>query len=143
MKRALLISILLAACIGITSGCLPLLAGGAAGGISVAYVANELQAQEETSIQEAYAATIEALEELGLTVTSKEKDALTSKIIASGAEDKEITVRLERQTDYVTTIRIRVGLIGDRGFSMLILEKIEDRLPKIARTQSAPPAQRY
>lgn len=110
------------------TGCIPLLAGGAAGGFSVAYVAGELQAEEEVSIDEAYMAAQRALEGLELTVTTREKDAMTAKVIAVGAEDKQITVRLERKANLITTVKIRVGMLGDQQYSLLILDRIESQL---------------
>ena len=107
-----------------TSGCVPTVAGDGAG-FSIAYVAGELQAQEELSIDEAWPATVRALEALELTVKEQDKDALSGKAIAYGADDKKITVRLRRDAAGVTSFKIRVGLWGDQEFSMTILEKIE------------------
>lgn len=105
--------------------CVPTIAGNGAG-YSIAYVAGELQAQEEISIDEAWPATIRALEALELQVKEQDKDSLSGKAVAYGADDKKITVRLRRDSAGVTSFKIRVGLWGDQSFSMTILERIEE-----------------
>jgi hypothetical protein len=108
--------------------CIPLLAGGTAGGFSVAYVAGELQTHEPVTIDEGYMSAQRALEGLELKVTDREKDALTAKVVAYGAEDKKITVRLERQSDNLTIVKIRVGLLGDQDYSLTVLDRMEQEL---------------
>jgi Protein of unknown function (DUF3568) len=125
MKQFFLIALILGLSIAGISACVPTIAGAGAG-FSIAYVAGELQAQEELSIDQAWPATIQALEGLELSVKEQDKDALSAKAIAYGADDKKITVRLRRDSDGVTSFKIRVGLWGDQEFSMTILEKIEE-----------------
>ena len=105
-------------------GCVPTLAGDGDG--SIAYVAGELQAQEALSIDDSWSATIRALEALELNVKEQDKDALSAKAVAYGSDDKKVTVRLRRESADITGLKVRVGLWGDKGFSMTILEKIEE-----------------
>jgi hypothetical protein len=67
------------------------------------------------------------MDSLGFTVTSKEKDAISGELIARGASDKKITVKLKKQTEEVTEIRIRIGTFGDESMSRQILEEIKKR----------------
>ena len=108
----------------LTTACVPTLAGDGDG--SIAYVAGELQAQEALSIDDSWSATIRALEALELNVKEQDKDALSAKAVAYGSDDKKVTVRLRRESADTTGLKVRVGLWGDKGFSMTILEKIEE-----------------
>jgi len=65
---------------------------------------------------------------LEFTITSKEKDVFDAQLIPSGAADKKIKVRLKKQSETVTEIRIRIGVFGDESLSRHILEKIKKRL---------------
>lgn len=141
------LSRLLALCLMIvaTSSCVPTIAGGGGSGVSVAYIAGELQAQEDLSIDEAWPATIRALENLELRVKEQDKDSLSAKAVAYGADDKKVTVRLRREAAGVTSFKIRIGLWGDQAFSMTILDKIEEEaglggVPVVGRTDQ--PAKR-
>jgi hypothetical protein len=106
------------------TGCVPTVVGGGDGS-SVAYVAGELQADELLSIDTCWQATIQALESLELDIKEQEKDGLSAKAIAYGADDKKVTVRLRREDEDRTSLKIRVGLWGDQRFSTVVLEKIE------------------
>ena len=112
----------------LSSGCVPLLLGSAAGG-AYAYVAGEMQVTEHVPMEVLWIASQEALEDLELQVVSRDKDGLTAAITALGSEEKEIKVRLEKKSASITVIRIRVGIFGDEQFSQLILEKIRQRTP--------------
>ena len=111
------------------TGCAAVLigAGAGAGAGTVAYVAGELKAQEEVSLNRAWNASVRAMEDLEFTITSKEKDAFNAKLTARGAGDKKIQVKLKKQVEKVTEIRIRIGVFGDESMSRQILEKIKGR----------------
>lgn len=127
MKTVLGFGVIGCLCAGVLSGCVPVLVGGAAG-YNVAYVAGELQATEDMPIQETFQATQDAVQDLGLVITDRDKDELSAVVIARGAEDKKVKVQLERVTDNSTMLKIRVGIIGDQNFSNAVLDRIESRL---------------
>jgi hypothetical protein len=110
-----------------SSGCAVVLlgAGGATGAGTVAYVAGELKSSENVSLDRAWNASQAAMGSMGFTMTSKEKDGLSGKLIARGAEDKKVTVKLKEQTDEVTQIGIRIGIFGDKTLSRQVLEEIK------------------
>ena len=114
----------------ISSGCpAPVfLLGGATGAGTVAYVGGELKTVEKVSLNKAWNATQKAMNNLGFTITSKEKDAFNSKLIAKGAANKIIKIKLKRKSDTLTEIRIRVGTFGDKSVSLKILEGIKKQL---------------
>ena len=101
------------------------LMGGAAGAGTVAYVGGELKTVEEVSLNRAWDATQKAMKDLEFTITSKEKDAFNSQLIAKGAANKIIKIKLNRQSDTLTEIRIRIGTFGDESLSLKILESIK------------------
>ena len=101
------------------------LMGGAAGAGTVAYVGGEMKTVEEISLNKAWNATQKAMKDLEFTITSKEKDAFNSQLIAKGAANKIIKIKLNRQSNMLTEIRIRVGTFGDESLSLQILEIIK------------------
>ncbi len=125
--RHLLLTSLLGLSLLINSGCPALLLGGAAGAGSVAYITGELKSTEEVPMSRAWRATQKTMNDLGFAITSMEKNAFYGQITAVGAGDKKVKVKLERQSDKLTGIKIRVGMFGDESLSMQILQKIRKR----------------
>jgi len=130
--KQLLPTLILGLSLLVNSGCPALLvgvaAGGAAGVGAVKYVGGELRSTEEVSLNRAWKATQKAINDLEFTITSKEKDVFDAQLIPSGAADKKIKVRLKKQSETVTEIRIRIGVFGNEPLSRHILEKIKKRL---------------
>ncbi len=108
----------------LNTGCPALLVGGAAGAGTVAYVTGELKSTEEVPINRAWKATQNAMKDLGFAIETTKKDAFYCQLTAKTARDKKVNVRLERQSERLTSIRIRVGMFGDQSLSMQILQKI-------------------
>ena len=122
MKNIVVLILIVALC-----SCVPTVVNRESG-YNVAYVAGQLQARQDKPIDDVWLATQDALVDLGLTVSSKEKDSLTGAIVARGAEDKKVSVSLERLSDNRTMVRIRVGVLGDENLSFAVLDRIENRL---------------
>jgi hypothetical protein len=102
------------------------IAGGAAAGIGTyKYIKGELQSTEKVSLDKAYQATGKAMEDLKFTTTSKQKDAFDGEVIARRATGKKVTVKLKKQSDSVTEIKIRVGTFGDEYISKDILDTMK------------------
>lgn len=112
----------------LNTGCAAVLLGGAAaaGAGTILYVKGELQSTDDVSIDKAWRATILAVDDLGFVVTSKEKDAVSARLTALTADNKEVKITLNRKADKVTQIAIRVGTLGDESLSRLILDKIRE-----------------
>ncbi len=133
-----------------SSGCILLAVGAGAAG-TVAYAEGDLEAEENQNIDRVYAATKKAAEDLKLYVITGEggKDALSAKIVARDAADKEITIKLKTVAQDVTKVSIRVGTFGSQTKQRLIYNKIRDNLkamsPQPAQASPtapvAPPAQ--
>ena len=113
------------ACLG--QGCMLAVVGlGAAG--TIAYVRGDLQATESEPMDVVYDASLKALEELDLHVTSKSKDALVAQIVTFDAQDKKIKIKLKAATDTTTKLSIRIGTFGSETKSRMIYQKIRDNL---------------
>ena len=112
-----------------SGGCAVLLfTGGAAAGVgTVAFIKGELRSTQEIPYEQTFQGSVEALEELQFAITKQSKDALSATIVARGSNDKKITIQLNKTSETLTKIQIRVGMFGNQQTSQLILEKIKDR----------------
>ncbi len=102
--------------------------GAAAGAGTIAYLKGELKALEDANIDRVWRATEGAVNELNFIVTNKVKDAVSAKLDALTADNKNVHITLKRKTDSLTEITIRIGTFGNEELSRLILEKIQKRL---------------
>jgi hypothetical protein len=125
--KKLVLTLMLGLSLLFNSGCPAfLIAAGAAGGIGTyAYIVGELKSTEKVSFDTAWDASQKAMNNLEFTTTSKEKDAFDGRLIAKGAANKTIKIKLNKQSDTLTEIRIRVGTFGDTSLSLQILESIK------------------
>jgi len=123
---ALLSGVLLATVAG-TTGCLAV-AAGAGAGAAVAYVRGELKGTVPAGLDATARATNNAIQALQFAKVSEAKDALSAVFIARTATDKKIEIRLENAGRDVTTVKIRVGLVGDEALSIMILDKIKSHI---------------
>ena len=129
--RNLIIISLLIICPLFTTGCLEAaVVGVAAGGgaATVAYIKGELKATEEASIDKTWAATVKAVDEMQFLVINKLKDAVSAEYELRTADNKKIHIELDRITENLTEIKIRVGTFGDESLSRYILTKIQSHL---------------
>lgn len=111
----------------ILAGCAGAVLAGAAGAGSIAYIRGELKSVESASIDRVWAATLEASNEMGFTIVERDKDALTGRVKAVGAQ-KDIYINIKSLGDRTTEIRIRIGVFGDETMSRRILDEIRDNL---------------
>ena len=123
----LLIIALLFGTAALIQGCVVAAVGAGAVG-TMAYVRGDLEAVEDANIDVVYQATKKAIEELELTLTMTEKDALSAVIGARDAQDKKITIKLKAISDGTTKISVRVGVFGDETKSRLIYEAIKKNI---------------
>jgi Protein of unknown function (DUF3568) len=108
-------------------GCV-VVAAGAAGAGAVAYVRGELESSVPHDLDATFAATQRALGDMKFARIDDQKTAIDAKLISRTALDKKIEIQLERVTEGLTKVHIRVGLMGDQQLSLTILEKITAEL---------------
>lgn len=109
------------------TGCL-VVAAGAAGAGTVAYVRGDLQATLDADYDRAVRATRGGIEKMGFALISERKDALVAEFVARTAQDKKVQVRVTKQTENNSGIRIRVSVFGDEQISRALLDAIKARL---------------
>ncbi|GAB1487835.1 hypothetical protein MASR2M8_02760 [Opitutaceae bacterium] len=117
----------LTALVGLQSGCL-VVAAGAAGAGTVAYIRGGLEASLSGSHAAVIAATNKAVSDLKFARISESQDALTATIIARTADDKKIEIKVVRVSDTLSKVEIRVGIFGDEFVSISILDRIKANL---------------
>jgi Protein of unknown function (DUF3568) len=120
--------LLAAAVIAMTSGCIALAVGAAAGVGTYAYVEGIMKTTLEANLDRTWDATQKSVEQLQFTVKSSSKDALQAKLVAREANNTDVKIYLERKGDNLTEVSIRVGVFGDEAQSRLILDKIKQNL---------------
>jgi hypothetical protein len=123
--RALVATCLLAAVVLTSSGCF-VLAAGAAGAGTVAYIRGELDATLNEHYDKVIDASNAALHKLEFAKVNEVKDAFTDVITARTAQDKKVEITITKQAEKITKVSIRIGVFGDEEKSRAILEKIND-----------------
>ena len=108
---------------------LPLLGGcalfqvgpGAGAGVgTVAYVRGEHFQVHAGNYERVWSATLAALNQMNIRVIKMEKDALGGTITARRADDTSITIKVDPNSTNTATVKIRVGMFGDRAHSEAI-----------------------
>ena len=110
-----------------TTGCVAVLAGGAAAG-GTAYVMGDLEAQVDASPRALQSAIVGAGKDLKLNYISGSGDELAGKYVFRNAADDKITIRYEVITNKTSELSIRVGTFGDKAMSLRLHDTILKRL---------------
>jgi hypothetical protein len=109
------------------SGCV-VVAAGAVGAGAVAYVRGELSSSMEHELDAVYRAAQSVLTRQEFARIDERKTGLDAQLVYRTALDKKIEIKLEKVTERLTKVKIRVGLVGDQELSILLLEKIRAEL---------------
>ena len=125
MKKLLCVSSIALLMLG-TSSCLVAVVGAAAG--TYAWVNGEVRNDEPATLDACYNAAQRAVKNLGYTKISDSKDATYGEIKARNAKDQAIRIRLEKKTSKSTEVRIRVGTVGSKETSSMILNEMRKYL---------------
>jgi hypothetical protein len=103
-------------------------AGAGAGAGTVAYIAGEYSQVHAGAYERVWSATLGALNQMNIRVVKTEKDALGGTITARRGDDSSISLKVEPTGAETTTVKIRVGLLGDRPASESIQARIQSGL---------------
>lgn len=124
MKKILLVMV----CVGLLVGCKSSVV--TPDGTEVSYRKGEgvLRAVLGGSMPEVVNATNATLEDLELVGVDSTVDKLKGKITARMAVGTKVTINLKSMDSGSTSIKIKVGKLGDRSISMQIFRNIEKRL---------------
>ena len=124
-----LLSLLVALSI-LASGCAAALIGvAAAGGATYVYVRGETRTRYSYDLPTVFNAAVAVLEQdLKVPITSRAYDATVGSIQARRADDNEIKVGFKLEGGNVTRVAVRVGIVGDRSWNEIFLDKLTTRL---------------
>ena len=117
----------LAASLVLGTGCF-MLAAGAAGAGTVAYIRGELDAPLDGSLDAADRAANRAVEQLQFAKVGETKDALKVTLTARTGDDKKVEIILSRTDERLSKVQIRVGIFGDEAISRAVLDHIKGNL---------------
>lgn len=110
------------------TGCVALVAGGAAGAGTLAYVRGELKEELSVSPEVARSAITSATNRLGLRELESNADNLTGEYVLETGDDKKVKIYYEKLSDALVKLTIRVGVFGDENLSRAILDEIKKGL---------------
>jgi hypothetical protein len=105
-------------------GCSPTLVGQNA----AVYSMGRLHARVDREMDAVYEASVKALEELEVTVTEKKKDVFAARVYGETSDEKNITIKIEPETDESTLLSIHTGVVGDEVRARTIFSKIREIL---------------
>ncbi len=125
--RRLLVALLLGVSAAGLTGCVAVVAAGAAG-TGVAWYSGRLEANLDQNIEAVFAASQKALNQLEFANISNKKSSVDAQLVSRTALDKKVEITLQKVTDRSTRVMIRVGVFGDETLSMSILDKIKAAL---------------
>ncbi len=119
-------SIALLVMAGMLQGCaLFLIGGGAAGGAAgVAYAKGELEQVHAASYDRVWDATLRALRTLNIAVSQTQKDQISAKATGAKADGTAVVVTVLPVTKDSTSVRVRIGTLGDQSESERIQGQI-------------------
>ncbi|MGD0885014.1 MAG: DUF3568 family protein [Thermodesulfovibrionales bacterium] len=110
------------------SGCVALVAGGAAGAGTVVYVKGQLNEDLNAPVSKVYDASLAALKELELPIIEDNHDSLSAKIKSKFADGDDVWIQIESVTAESSKITLRVGIMGDENKSRKISNAIHKHL---------------
>lgn len=111
-----------------SSGCVPLVIGAAAGVGGYAWVKGELVHDVAVPAEKLHRAISRAMRDLKLAVYEDKGDRLSAKINAKFSDGTDVNINVEAKTERSSTVKIRVGLLGDKEKSEMIFSAIQKRL---------------
>jgi len=115
------------------SGCVPLIIGGAAAGAGTAgtffYINGELKTDYHASFEEIWTACEKTIAVMHGTDVMPEKE-IAKGTINTKINDEKVKFDITYKSKNVTTVAIRVGLIGNKLSSQLLHDKVAENLAK-------------
>lgn len=112
------------------AGCVPLMVGAAGVGAAgtYAYVKGQMEVSYAADYERTWAATLDTLKALEVSVQNANRDAFGGEVRAKRADGTAVTIKVAPVTSDVTSVKIRVGTFGNRSISNRISTEIENRL---------------
>jgi len=124
MKKLMIVMM----CVGLLIGCKSAVVTPEGTEATYSTAEGVLRSTLEGEMPEVVSATNATLEDLELVGVESTVDKLKGKITARMAVGTKVNINLEAVDFDTTSIRIKVGTLGDKSISMQILRNIEKRL---------------
>jgi len=103
-------------------------AGGVAGVGTYSYIKGELRVTYAQSYDKVVSATEKAIKDLGFTIKEESKDKLRCRIKAEMADGTGVKLAVDKESNQITQLRIKVGWWGNKNLSIQIMRAIEKRM---------------
>lgn len=129
LVRSLVVAISLA-CAAPAVGCVAAAVGAGAGVAAVKYKQGTLDGKANATVPATQQATVDAMQQLGLPVTSQRGDAATARVESRYSDGRTVSVDLERKGASVTEVAIRVGTWGDQSRSEQLMGQINREIQR-------------
>jgi hypothetical protein len=112
------------------NGCAIAILGGAAaaGAGGYAWYSGELKSSESVAYDKAIVGVQAAMKQMGYTTTVTEKSGLRTKLTFRGSGDERVVITVNKISDSVSEIGVRVGTFGDQTRSVHIMDSIRNKL---------------
>lgn len=110
-------------------GCFAVIAGGAAGGGTAAWLSNKLTQEVNASYDRTISASEAALKSLNCEVKSEKKQGSVAQLKSDYTDGKEIWIDIHKVTEKSTKVEVRVGAVNpDKEAAQKILKAIQNNL---------------
>jgi len=107
------------------SGCSAMLIGTAAGAVGTyVWTRGNLEVTTQHSAEDLYFAARTALDDLDILVERDRHDHFGANISGRTSAGRKVLIKIRGRTEYTARIRIRVGVIGDRSESQMIMNAV-------------------
>lgn len=107
------------------SGCATLWIGTAIGaGGAYVWTQGNLELTVDYSAEDLYAATREALDDLNILIERDRHDRFGANISGRTERKRKVLIKIVGQTEKTSKIRVRVGVLGDREESQMVMNVI-------------------
>jgi hypothetical protein len=128
MKHNRLLATVLFVSYIVTSGCAAVVAGAAAGTAGVIWYKGNLQETVPYSVPAVHRAALSGLNDLDIRIVEERRDELTSEIRGLLADGTKVWIDAKSTGPNTTKITTRVGVLGDKTFSLRIRDAMKRHL---------------
>ena len=104
-----------------TTGCIPLVIGAAAGAGGVAFVRGKLEKNIDENVVSIHKAALAACKKLNIMVTDDEVTQHSASVKGIYEDKEKLIIEAVAFTERASTIKIRIGIIGDEEKSYKVL----------------------
>ncbi len=105
---------------------------------TAAFINGEIEAAFAKPMPEMFVASEGALNDLKFPIRRSKLDEYNAYVYSNETQRRRIEIDLEKKSDTVTKINIRVGFFGDQAMSRLILATIQARLGSLSSQATDP-----